>query len=115
MVSNFAGSSCRRWSMQLSFTPAAVRKLRSIMEEKGGNLALRIRIRRSIRGLSWQMTLEPAEPEAILVDGVPIHADKATQHHLDGLIIDWTQTPDGEGFGVYDRSMIRRDWKLGAD
>jgi len=25
--------------------------------------------------------------------------------HLEGLVIDWVQTPEGSGFGVYDQSL----------
>lgn len=101
--------------MQLTFTPRAARKLQGIMADKGGGLALRIRVRSSITGVKWEMSLEPASPDVILVNGVPVQADLQSRSHLDGLIIDWIQTPAGAGFGVYDRSLSQRDLKLGAD
>jgi Fe-S cluster assembly iron-binding protein IscA len=101
--------------MQLQFTPRAVRKLKEILAAKGGGLAIRIRIRRTLSGFEWSITLEPATPEAIYVDGLPILADQATQSRLDGLVIDWVQTPSGPGLGVYDRNLVQRDLRQGAD
>jgi Fe-S cluster assembly iron-binding protein IscA len=102
--------------MDLTFTPLAARKVLGIISAKGGNLALRVKIQRSLTGShSWSMGLEHRTSEAIMVGNVPIMADQMTRSHLDGLMIDWLITPEGEGFGVYDRSLQKRDLKLGAD
>jgi Fe-S cluster assembly iron-binding protein IscA len=91
--------------MQFSFTPMAVRKIQAIMAEKGGALALRIQIRRSAGADKWAMTLEPRTAEALLVDGVPVVVDSNTRSILEGLMIDWVQTPAGPGFGVFDQNL----------
>jgi Fe-S cluster assembly iron-binding protein IscA len=97
--------------LQLTFSPQAVRKILSIINDKGGGLAVRIRIRRS----EWKVTLERATTEALLIDGISVLADEQTMEQLDGLMIDWLQTPDGPGFGVMDRKVQTRDLRLGAD
>jgi Fe-S cluster assembly iron-binding protein IscA len=97
--------------LQLTFSPQAVRKILSIINDKGDGLAVRIRIRRN----EWKLTLERATTEAFLIDGVPILADEQTLEQLDGLMIDWLQTPAGPGFGVMDRKLQTRDLRLGAD
>lgn len=86
-----------------------------MIAEKGGGLALRMKVRRGIKGIEWKLTLEPASAEVIMVDGVPILADQQSLHHLEDLIIDWVQTPAGPGFGVMDRNFQQRDLKMGAD
>lgn len=102
--------------MDLTFTPLAARKVLGIISAKGGSLALRIKIQRNLTGsYNWSMGLEQRTNEAIMVGKVPIMADQMTCSHLDGLIIDWIMTPEGEGFGVFDRSLQKRDLKLGAD
>lgn len=75
------------------------------MAEKGGNLALRIRIRRTIGGQEWEWSLEPCGPEARVIDTVLVVADSASAGQLEGLVVDWVQTPQGAGFGVYDRNL----------
>jgi Fe-S cluster assembly iron-binding protein IscA len=95
--------------MPFSFTPAAAQKLLAIMAGKSGSLALRIDIHRGLGGTEWRMTLEPRTADALMVDGVPVHASPATLKQLEGLIIDWVMTPDGPGLGVYDKSLIERD------
>lgn len=89
-----------------SFTPQAAMKLQAIMAEKGGSLALRIEISRGLGGPEWRLTLEPREPEAMVVDGVPVHAGSSTLKQMEGLIIDWVMTPDGPGLGVYDKNLL---------
>lgn len=102
--------------MQLSFTPKAARKVQEIMAGKGGQLALRIRIRRGMTGVEWKMTLEPSSAEAVVVEGgVPVLADQQSRSYLEGVIIDWIQTPNGPGFGIFDRSLAQQDIRLGAD
>lgn len=100
--------------MRFSFSNQAVKRVKGILAEHGGGLALRIKVRRVLSSMEWEMTLEPAGPETVTVDGVPVSADSQTQKHLDGLMIDWVQTPDGPGFGVYDRNLHQRDIKRGA-
>lgn len=95
--------------MQFSFTPQASQKLLGIMAQKGGNLALRINIARGLTGLEWKMTLEPRTADAIVADGVPVHASTRTLQEMEGLIIDWVVTPDGPGLGVYDKNLLDRD------
>lgn len=89
-----------------SFTPQAARKISEIILEKGGQLALNIQIERGLTGSNWRLTLEPRQPSALIVEGVPVHATSAALKQLDGLIIDWVMTPDGPGLGVYDRNLI---------
>ncbi len=101
--------------MQLTFTPKAAQKVLSIIADKGGGLALRIRVGRSIGGPEWKMTLEVASSEAMLVNGVPVLADKGAQSHLDGMVVDWVMTPQGPGFGVYDRNLVKREYNQAAD
>jgi len=91
--------------VDFTFTPAAARKLQGYMAEKGSNVALRIQIRRSITGTEWAMTLEPRTGEAVTVGGVPVLVDPKTASQLEGLVIDWVQTPKGPGFGVYNRNL----------
>ena len=97
-----------------SFTPQAAKKLQSIMAEKGGDLALRIEISRGLTGLEWRLTLEHRQPDALMVDGVPVHASGSTLKHMEGLIIDWVVTPDGPGLGVYDKNLLDRDLHHGT-
>lgn len=96
--------------MPFNFTPAAARKVLSIMAGMGGALSLRIQIRRSVGGDKWSMALEPGTSKAVMVDGVPVVIDPASEAALEGIIIDWVQTPEGEGFGVYDRNL--RDMRI---
>lgn len=91
--------------MQFSFTPAAARKVLAILAERGGGLSLRIQIRKSVTGEKWGMTLEPGTAAMSVVDGVPVVVDGATEKYLDGMVIDWVQTPEGDGFGVYERNL----------
>lgn len=91
--------------MQFSFTPTAARKIQSIMAEKGGSLALRIQIRKTMTGESWAMTFEPGRSATATVDGVAVIVDATTEKFLDGMVIDWVQTPQGAGFGVYERNL----------
>lgn len=91
--------------MQLRFTPAAAREVQKILADRGHHLALCIHVRRSGSGQRWEMTLEPATPAAVRIDGVPVLADAQTWRYLEGMVIDWTQTPDGPGFGVYSSSL----------
>lgn len=100
--------------MELTFTPQAARRVHEIMAEKGGNLALRIRIRRGPGGQQWSMTLEPNSAETVMVGNVPVAADSQTQKQLEGLVIDLVQTPDGPGFGVYPGNLSNRDWHQGT-
>lgn len=90
--------------MEFSFTPAAARKVLSILAERGG-MALRIHIRKSGAAEKWAMTLEPASAATSVVDGVPVVVDGPTEKFLDGMVIDWVQTPEGPGFGVYERNL----------
>jgi Fe-S cluster assembly iron-binding protein IscA len=83
--------------------------------EKGSNLALRIKIRRSLAGYEWTMRLERLSSEAVTVNGVPVLADLASWTCLDGMVIDWVQTPEGPGFGVYDRSLQDQNLRLAGD
>ena len=92
-----------------SFTPQAAQKLNAIMQEKGGNLALRIEIESGPGGGSWRLTLVDRPPGALVVDGVPVQADSATLKQMEGLVIDWVLTPDGPGLGVYDRNLLDGD------
>lgn len=101
--------------MQLTITPKAAQRLLGFIAEKGGDLAVRIRISRSLSGIDWRMSLEPAGPDAVTVNGVPVVADKASQGHLDGMVIDWTLTPQGPGFGVYNRDLAHREFTQAAD
>lgn len=101
--------------MQLLITPKAVQKVRQIMTEKGGGLALRIAIRPGLTGPSWKMSLEAAGPEAIAVCGVPVQADHATRAKLEGMVIDWVVTPEGPGFGVYNSTLAGGNTELAAD
>jgi len=91
--------------VQFSFTPAAARKVLAILAERGGGLALRIHIRKSGEGEKWAMTLEPGSAATSVVDGVPVVVDTPTEKYLDGMVIDWVQTPEGDGFGVYERNL----------
>lgn len=91
--------------MAFNFSASAAQKLQQIMAGKGGALALHIVIRRSAGGEKWAMTLEPRSHKAVEVDGIPVVLDHATAAALEGIIIDWVQTPEGAGFGVYDRSL----------
>ena len=92
-------------AVQFSFTPTAAKKVQSIMAEKGGSLALRIQIRKTITGESWAMTFEPGRSATATVDGVAVVVDAATEKLLDGMVIDWVHTPQGAGFGVYERNL----------
>lgn len=100
--------------MQLSFTPKAASRLQRIFTEKGSHLSLRIRIRRTFGHMEWAMTLEPSTGESVVIDGIPVLADAKTWRHLEGLIIDWIRTPEGEGFGIYDRNLAQRDLRSDA-
>ncbi|HWI64857.1 MAG TPA: iron-sulfur cluster biosynthesis family protein [Symbiobacteriaceae bacterium] len=91
--------------MQFSFTPAAARKVLALMAEKGEGLVLRIQIKKSITGEKWSMTFEPAKAVPLMVDGVPVVVDAGTEKLIDGMVIDWVQTPEGAGFGVYERNL----------
>ena len=91
--------------MNLTFTQAAARKILGIMAEKGGNLALRIKITRGLTGENWAFTLEPRSAAAEVVDGVPVAADSSTAARLEEMVIDWVGTAMGAGFGVYDRNL----------
>jgi Fe-S cluster assembly iron-binding protein IscA len=97
--------------MQLTFTPAAARKLRGIIAARGDSVALHIQIRRG----AWAMTLEPAGSEVLMVSGVPTVADLQSQTYLDGVVIDWVQTPQGPGFGIYDMNLQKLEMRMGAD
>jgi Fe-S cluster assembly iron-binding protein IscA len=96
--------------LNLTITQAAARKILGIMAEKGGNLALRIKVGRGLTGESWNMTFEPRTAAAELVDGVLVAADSATVARLEEMVIDWVNTAQGAGFGVYDRNL--RDPKV---
>ncbi|MDF2629300.1 MAG: hypothetical protein K0R39_3131 [Symbiobacteriaceae bacterium] len=91
--------------MQFSFTPTASKKVLSMMAEKGSSLALRIQIRKTVSGESWTMTFEAGRSATGTVDGVPVMVDAGTEKYLDGMVIDWVQTPQGAGFGVYERNL----------
>jgi Fe-S cluster assembly iron-binding protein IscA len=93
--------------MDLKITPAAGKKLTQIILEKGGSLAIRVRVRQGMTGPTWSWSLEPWTPEAILVDGVPLLMDEASKKELEGMVIDWMQTPSGPGLGVYARNLTR--------
>ncbi len=95
--------------MEFSFTPQAAKKLRTILAERGGNLAIRIDMHRGMGGVEWRMTLEPAGPDVRMADGVPILASPATLKQMEGLMIDWVMTPEGPGLGVYDKNLVDRD------
>lgn len=96
--------------MDLTLTPKAADKIRSIIAEKGGNLALRIHVRRALMGgVEWQMSLEQPGADAVSVSGIPVVADKSSRAHLEGMVVDWVITPAGPGFGVFDRSLTNRD------
>jgi Fe-S cluster assembly iron-binding protein IscA len=97
--------------MQLFFTPAAARKLRGIIHDQGAGVALRIQVRRG----AWAMTLEPNSSEVLMINGVPLVADMQSQSYLDGLVIDWVQTPHGQGLAIYDRNLQKLEMRLGAD
>jgi len=91
--------------VNLSFTPSAVNKILGFMAEKGGDLALRIHIRRTLSGTEWNMALENRTKEARLIDGIPVLVDPKTADKLEAVVIDWVQTPKGPGFGVYNRNL----------
>lgn len=91
--------------MELQFTPRAAREVLEIMAQRGGNMALRIQVRQGPANARWQMRLEPLSAEAVWCSGVPVLADAATWRVLDGLVLDWTQTPEGPGFGVFSSGM----------
>lgn len=100
--------------MDLRFTPRAAQEIFRIMGEWGGSLALRIQIRQGPAGVRWEMRLEPASDEVVWCDGVPVLADAATRRRLEGLVIDWTQTPEGPGFGVFSSNYSTDDHSLSA-
>lgn len=89
----------------LTFTSRAARQLEQIIADKGGGLALRIQINRSLGAMAWSMTLQPRTEAAHLVGTVPVLADHNTLSKLDAVTIDWIQTPEGPGFGVFDRNL----------
>ncbi len=91
--------------MQLIITPRAAEQVQNVIRQKGGSLALKIEVRRTLGSLSWDMSLVPLSPQTTAISGVPIEADKTTREHLEGLVIDWVQTPEGPGFGVYDQTL----------
>lgn len=96
--------------MDLTLTPKAAEKIRSIIAEMGSNLALRIQVRRALMGgVEWQMCLEQPGPDSVPVSGIPVVADKSSRTHLEGMVIDWVMTPAGPGFGIFDRSLVNRD------
>lgn len=101
--------------MQLTLTPRAAQRVQSIMAEKGGDLALRIEVRPNLSGVEWKMSLQPNTAQAILVNGIHVVADKASQTHLDGMVIDWVNTPQGPGFGVFNKSLTHREMPAAAD
>jgi hypothetical protein len=35
--------------------------------------------------------------------------------YLDGLVIDWVQTPQGPGFGIYAMNLQKLEMRMGAD
>jgi Fe-S cluster assembly iron-binding protein IscA len=91
--------------VQLIITPRASEQIKSVISQKGGNLALQIQVRRTPNSVKWDMSLVPLSPDSITISGVPVEADKTTREHLEGLVIDWVQTPEGPGFGVYDQTL----------
>jgi Fe-S cluster assembly iron-binding protein IscA len=91
--------------MNFTITTSAARKILGLMSEKGGNLALRIQIQPAGAGLHWDMTFDPVALATNFVNGVPIVVDAATVKYLDGTVIDWVNTPAGEGFGVYEQNQ----------
>jgi len=91
--------------MQLIITPRAAEQVRSVIGQKGGNLALRVQIRTMLGNISWDMSLVAVSANTVTIGGVPIEADKKTHEQLEGLVIDWVQTPEGPGFGVYDQTL----------
>lgn len=94
--------------VSFTFTPQAVRKIQSLIAARGGQLALRIDIRKKPSGPEWLMSLEPISAkaaESLVVDSIPVHLSAGTLEQLDGLVIDWVMTPEGPGFGVYDRNL----------
>jgi len=95
--------------VQFSITAAAAKQIKAVLAERGGGLALRIHIRKAGTGEKWLMALEPGHLATATVDGVPVVIDAVTEQYLDGMVIDWVQTPEGEGFGVYERDL--RDMK----
>ena len=96
--------------MQFSITAAAAKQIHAVLTERGGGLALRIHIRKAGAGEKWLMALEPGHMTTATVDGVPVVVDSVTEKYLDGMVIDWVHTPEGDGFGVYERDL--RDMKM---
>lgn len=94
--------------MSFTITPKAVQKIQSLIAARGGGLALRIDIRQKPSGPEWLMSLEPISAQAaesLVVNSIPVHLSAGTLQQLDGLVIDWVMTPEGPGFGVYDRNL----------
>lgn len=94
--------------MDLKITPAAGKHLTKIIIEKGGNLAIRVKVKQGLAGSTWSWSLEAWTPEAELVDGVPLLMDESARKYMEGLVIDWMQTPSGPGLGVYAKSLARQ-------
>lgn len=94
--------------MDLKITPAAGKQLTKIIIEKGGNLAIRVKVKQGLGGPTWAWSLEPWVPEAFLVDGVPLLMDEPAKKFMDGLVIDWMQTPSGPGLGVYAKNLVKQ-------
>ena len=92
-----------------TFTPQAAQKLKQIIQERGGNLALSIAADPGTTGGPWRLTLVPRRPSATVVSGVPVEADAEALRLLDGMIIDWVLTPDGPGLGIYDQNLVDND------
>lgn len=92
-----------------TFTPQAAQKLNQIIQERGGNLALSIVADPEAAGGMWRLTFVPRRPTHMVVDGVPVEADRHALRLLDGVIIDWVMTPDGPGLGIYDRNLVDND------
>jgi Fe-S cluster assembly iron-binding protein IscA len=92
--------------MDVKITPAAGKKLTQIIIEKGGSLAIRVQVKNSLVGPTWNWSLEPWAPEAELVDGVPLLMDETAKKYMSGMVIDWMQTPNGPGLGVYAQSLM---------
>lgn len=91
--------------MQLTLTPRATTKILDIIAEKGGHLALRIKVRKLLGSFNWEMSLQPHGADLVYVNSVPLDLDATSRQHLDGLVIDWVQTPEGPGFGIYGRDL----------
>jgi iron-sulfur cluster assembly accessory protein len=92
----------QKGAVMITMTPAAITKVKSILEERKEGESLRITVvGGGCSGFQYQMTLDRTskpDDKILDLDGLKVFVDSGSGIYLNGATVDWIDGDDGSGF-----------------